>query len=253
MSSIRYMLAITLLAAAGVAHADSIWDQMGSADVTGEDATPKQGFAGNFSFGYLASTGNAPNSNLNTKLGLGYTKGRWQHGAVFEVIRATENGATTAERYDAAFQSDYQLNQKSYLFGYASYENDKFSGYNRRTTEAVGYGRHILKTKTQTLDLEAGVGARQANLIDGTDQHNGIIRLGGDYAWQFSDSGSLSQSLALEKGADNTYTESVTAVKASLIGSLALSVSYTVKHNSSVPVGTVNTDTYTTVSIEYSF
>lgn len=226
---------------------------MGGADAPTGGGPQKQGFAGDLSFGYLASTGNAPTSNLNTKLALRYSRGRWEHGAVFDAIRATENGSTTAERYDAAFQSDYQLNQKSYVFGYVSYENDKFSGYNRRMTEAVGYGHHLLQSETQKLDVEAGIGARQANLVDGTDQHNGIIRLGGDYSWQFSDNGGFSQSLAMERGADNIYTESVTAVKASLIGSLALAVSYTVKHNSTVPAGTVNTDTYTTVSIEYTF
>ena len=47
--------------------------------------------------------------------------------------------------------------------------------------------------------------------------------------------------------------ESVTALKARLVGDLALVASYTVKHNTDVPALTEKTDTYTALSLEYVF
>jgi putative salt-induced outer membrane protein len=45
----------------------------------------------------------------------------------------------------------------------------------------------------------------------------------------------------------------VTALRANLVGSLALVASFTVKNNSDVPVATENMDTFTALSIEYTY
>jgi putative salt-induced outer membrane protein len=45
----------------------------------------------------------------------------------------------------------------------------------------------------------------------------------------------------------------VTAISAKLLGDLALVASYTIKHNSDVPLLTEKTDTYTALSLEYAF
>ena len=45
----------------------------------------------------------------------------------------------------------------------------------------------------------------------------------------------------------------MTAIKATLIGDLALVASYTIKNNSEVPAGTEETDTYSALSLEYAF
>ena len=67
-----------------------------------------------------------------------------------------DNNTTTAERYLISGKSDYRLSDISYLFGTVDYEDDRFSGYDYRATEVVGYGRRVLNTETMTLELEAG-------------------------------------------------------------------------------------------------
>jgi len=47
--------------------------------------------------------------------------------------------------------------------------------------------------------------------------------------------------------------ESVSAVRANLVGDFALVVSYTIKHNTDVPPTSENTDKLSAVSIEYKF
>ena len=59
--------------------------------------------------------------------------------------------------------------------------------------------------------------------------------------------------MVVESGSNNTYTESVSAVKANLVGDFALVLSYTIKQNSDVPAGSEKTDRLTAISIEYAF
>ena len=95
-----------------------------------------------------------------------------------------------------------------------------------------------------------GAGARQSESSDGMSDDDLIFRAGLDYRWEFSETAEFTQIFALESGEVNTYLESISAVRARLLGNLALVASYTIKNNSEVPVGTENTDTYTALSLD---
>jgi len=73
------------------------------------------------------------------------------------------------------------------------------------------------------------------------------------YKWQFSETSEFGQTLRVEVGSDNTFSESVTSITARLIGAFNLVASYTIRNNSDVPVGTEKTDTRTAISLEYAF
>jgi putative salt-induced outer membrane protein len=253
--AIGLLLMFGLAAASQVARADSIWEDIDMPDAAdiGGDATGQTAWGGKVNLGYLATSGNTETTSLNTKGVVGLRSGDWQHVLMVEAIRATESGQTTAKRTQAAEKSEYSFSEHNYVFGLLNYEKDEFSGFDRRTSEAVGYGRRILHDDSQTLDLEAGVGARQTEFTDGSSRRASILRTAGDYSLKLSDTGSFSEELAVEAGRDNTYTESVTSLTSSLTGTLALQVSYTVKHNSTVLAGRENTDTFTSVSLQYSF
>ncbi|MDX1443437.1 MAG: DUF481 domain-containing protein, partial [Gammaproteobacteria bacterium] len=80
-----------------------------------------------------------------------------------------------------------------------------------------------------------------------------IGRVAGNYKWTFTETSDFGQQLMVESGSENTYTESVTQLSVKVMGNLDLAVSYTVKRNSSVPLGNEKMDTYTTVSVQYDF
>lgn len=243
------------------AAADSLWNTLPDipepvtvADSPAADTPPEPDhFKGSAELGYLASSGNSDTTSLNAKLVMEYEVEKWRHGFLAQAIRATNADLLTSERYQASAKSDYKFSEHNYFFGVANYDRDEFSGFTRRLSEALGYGRRIVATEKHMLDAEIGVGARQTTLVDGTEQNDNIARLGINYNWAISDTSSFSQTLAVESGDLNTYSESVTAVTANLMSQLALKVSYTIKRNSDVPVGVENTDTYTAVSVLYSF
>jgi putative salt-induced outer membrane protein len=170
-----------------------------------------------------------------------------------KAINATEDEQTTAEAYSASWKSEFNLTDRDFLFGRVNWRKDRFSGYDQQLSESVGYGRRIIDTGVHFLNAEIGAGARQADLVDGTSESDVILRAGVNYRWQFAERAAFTQDLSTESGEENTYVESITALKASLIGDLALVASYTIKNNSEVPAGSENTDRYTSLSLEYVF
>ncbi|HSD70923.1 MAG TPA: DUF481 domain-containing protein [Woeseiaceae bacterium] len=208
---------------------------------------------GHVKFGYLATSGNTENSNLNSSFQVGYTAGKWVHALDAFAVYASENEATTAEAYELGWKSERNLTEVDFLFGRVNWRKDRFSGYPEQVSESVGYGRRLIDKAPHTLNAEIGLGARQAERIDGVSENDTIIRAGLDYKWQFSETAAFTQDFVVEAGENNTYLESVSAVTARLIGDLALVASYTIKKNSDVLPGTEDTDTYTAVSLEYAF
>lgn len=204
-------------------------------------------------FGYLATSGNTETQSLSAKLGLINDRELWRHTLGLEATSNSDNEVTTAERYAADWQSDYKITKFDYLFGRLSYETDKFSGYDYRTSEVLGYGRRVLTTDSMKLDMEVGAGARQSKLETGAIEHEPILRLAGRYAWQISPTALFTQRLSADIGQDATITKSITALKVDVVGDLAMKVSYTVENTSTVPVGVKETDTETMVSLVYKF
>jgi putative salt-induced outer membrane protein len=213
----------------------------------------EEGLSAQVALGYLATSGNSNSENLSLNFGGDYYGEIWHHLLKGRAVRASTSGVTTAEAYGLSWQSERDFGEKSYLFGRMAWDQDKFSGYDQQIREVVGYGRHFIDSDRHQLNGEAGVGFRQSDLRDGTSEDKSISRLSVDYAFQLSDTAEFKQLLGIESGSDNTYVETVTSLSADVMSNLAIVLSYTVKRNSDVPVGTVKKDTFTAVSLEYSF
>ncbi len=218
-----------------------------------QNADEELGWSGKATLGYLATTGNTENSNLNTGLEIGYDTERWHHLARAAAIQATENDTTNAEAYELGWKSEWDMSEKSFLFGRLVWRKDRFGPYNTQFSQTVGYGRRLIDNERHKLNANIGAGARQSEDQFGIKNDETIVRGGMDYVWQLSETAKFSQDLLAEAGDANTYLESVTALSATLVGQMALVASYTIKHNTDVPPLTEKTDTYTALSLEYTF
>ena len=210
-------------------------------------------WSGKASLGYLATSGNTENSTLNSGFEVGYATGKWAHLFEAAAISASENEKSTAEAYDVGWKSERKITDHDFLYGRLSWRKDRFGAYDTQFSQTVGYGRRLIDNDAHKLNIELGLGARQSTLQIGIDDNETIYTAGGYYRWQFSETAHFRQDLKVEAGKSNTFAESVTAISAKLLGDLALVASYTVKNNSDVPPLTEKTDTYTALSLEYSF
>ncbi len=214
-------------------------------------AGPWKGEAG---AGLLATGGNSQTESLNAKLLLDYLHPQWKNRFTATAVNSGDDQRRTAERYSAANQFDYDFGQRNYGFATLEWEKDLFGGYRERTSEVIGYGRHVLTGPVHTLDLEIGAGARQTEEQGtGVEDDDVIGRLRGTYIRRLSDTSALAQSLKVDTGASNTSAEAITELKLSVIGRLFATLSFTVRHNTDVPAATEKTDTVTAVNLSLAF
>ena len=210
-------------------------------------------FEGAASLGYLSTSGNTDSENVNAAFSLKWQPSRWSHEFSVSAVRAETSGVTTADAQFANYAARRDFGEKSYLIAALDWQSDEFSAYDSQMSETVGYGRHLVATERHSLDVEIGAGARQAKLRTGMEQDESIGRAALEYAWDFSETAQFAQGLVIESGSSNTRTETLSELRADLIGNLALVVSYRVRHNSDVPVGTEKSDRFTAISLEYGF
>ena len=199
-------------------------------------------WAGSLSLGYLSTSGNTETTSYNTKFEVGHTKNDWEH-----------RSATTAESYQVGWRSAYEFTEHDFVFGTVDWRKDRFAGVVEQLSYAINYGRRVVDSASHHLDLGIGAGYRDSDRSDGTSEANAIGVGTLAYNWVWTESSGFTQDLIVESGSDNTYIESVSAVRARLIGDFNLVFSYTIKQNTDVPVGSEKRDTQTAVSIEYAF
>jgi putative salt-induced outer membrane protein len=231
--------------------------------LTHEDAAEenKGPWSGDYALGYLSSSGNTEDSSASFDFKTGYDLEVWHHLLKGKTFSSSTDNDSTAENYQLGWKSIYDLDPKNYVFGALDWNKDRFSSYTRQTYATAGYGRRILDSKRFILNLEIGAGySKQRAIISETEfetlkenQDGSVGSLGGIFVWNISDNAAFEQSLNIFYSSDNTRTESVSSIKAGLIGNVGLVLSYTVKNNSDVAPDIEKTDTYTSIALNYAF
>lgn len=218
-----------------------------------EAAEEESPWSGSVNLGYLATTGNTESSSLNSGFTINYKLELWEHMAMAAAIYSTESKVTTAEAYDFGWKSARNLTENDFLYGRLDWRKDRFASIETQFSQTVGYGRRLIDSDKHQLNGELGVGARQSDLADGTDESDTIVTGRLTYNWNISETASFGQAFLVEAGDSNTFTESVTDLRARLIGGLAMVLSYTIRNNSDVLPGSEKTDTRAALSLEYGF
>lgn len=209
---------------------------------------------GEAAMGLLTTSGNSQTQSFNGKVLLDYLAAKWKNNFTATALNNGDEEDTTAERYTAGDKLDYNFTARDYPFGAIDFEKDLFGGIRERTAETVGYGRHVLTGKVHLLDAEIGAGARQTEEQGTGDKESEAIgRVGGKYQWNISETSAFAQSLKVESGASNTFTEAVSELKLSIVGNLFTAISFTARKNSDVAPDNKKTDTVTSVNLSYAF
>jgi putative salt-induced outer membrane protein len=246
----------SLLALAAVVIAQA------SIGASAQDAGAEGPWSGSVAGGYLATTGNAEASAANLRADVAYTAGKWTHSAFATANLASQKKDSTAEAYTAGLKTRFNFAERFYAFGSVDWIGDRFSAYEYQVFEAAGLGWHAIVPPKHRLDLEVGPGFRQTKLrdvdttplVDESESQTdaiGLARL--EYEWTISETASFLQKGSAIVGSDNTFYESISQLKAGLVGNISLVLGYIVRHNTDVAPGFQKTDTQTTVSLEYAF
>jgi putative salt-induced outer membrane protein len=216
-----------------------------------QSSSPWSGEAG---LGFLSTSGNSESATLNTQLALVYSVEAVKNSFRATAIYGEQESVRSVERYTLGNQTDLNVTPRDYAFLALDAEKDLFGGVRERTAETVGYGRRLLTGPVHTLNAEIGAGARQTLAQGAAERENETItRLSGQYRWTISETSLFNQTLKVEASEDNTFTETVSELKLSVIGNIFAGISFTVRNNSEVPVDRKKTDTFTAVNLSYKF
>lgn len=225
-------------------------------------ATEKSSWDGSkIQFGLSSSTGNTESENYNTQINIDYTKYRWTNAFQANNWFGKSDGNVNQEKYFFQDQINYSFNDNAnidnYVFVSGNWTFDRFSPYKYQSVYALGYGRDWVKTDRLVLNTQIGPGYRRNKERDtGLIEANYILTTQAGIRWFITKTGALSETVRYDIGRPYDYLKSVTAFTNKIVGNLAVQISYTVEHYSSIPANSTNThktDTTTNVALVYTF
>jgi putative salt-induced outer membrane protein len=228
---------------------------------------PAQGWSGKGEIGYVMSRGNTDTDLANAKIDLADVVGDWKHSMHLEALYGRSAEITSAERWAALLQSDYQITPRAFAFGALHFMEDEFSGFQYQASATTGAGYKFIDTATNKLSAQIGVGYRRLRpellTMDASgaviartpgDSTGTIIGTAGfDFAHSFNAITKLSDKFLLESGSGNTSLENDLALVVSMSKALAISVGFTFLENTQPPAGLKKVNTLTTLNLVYAF
>ena len=115
-----------------------------------------------------------------------------------------------------------------YGFGRFSFEDDRFNGLDNSVTASGGLGYLIFDMPDYYWDVEAGPGYRYNAAED--EKGELIGRLASGLWYDLSPTSRFREQLSVEGGAENIISRSETSLTASIIGELAMKLSFVATH-----------------------
>lgn len=221
--------------------------------------------------GLISTSGNTDSSSIKGKIDAKQNLDNWRNQYVFETLYnqneilsgdAAGQKETTAQRWFTSIQSDYKLDDKHQgLFVYASYEDDRFSGFDYQGTFAIGYSDRWFENAKSHFDYSVGPGVsfvkfEDTDLVEGESEETAILRLSASYLYQISENAKFTQTFSSDVAFEsdrNTKSKAESAITANLNSSFALKASLSINHNSEVPAERESTDTQTALTLVYSY
>lgn len=223
-------------------------------------------WTGKAELGVLISDGNTEAKSANTKLDLVHEGSKWRNMLGFAALYGENAEFSTAERYEARYQTDYKITDKFSWFFSLRGEQDRFSGFEYQATAATGASYKFIDSPTTQLDASLGAGYRRLkeeilvksdagevlDRIEGEEGSEPVLTFSSNYAHNFTENTKITNKLLAESGPDNTAVQNDIALAVSMSKALALAVGVGVRYNSNPPPLAESTDTLMTVNLVYN-
>ncbi|RYD46773.1 MAG: DUF481 domain-containing protein, partial [Sphingomonadales bacterium] len=202
--------------------------------------------------GYVSS-GNTENVGLTAQVDLKRDGIDWRHKLLLQADYQESLGQVTRERYVAAYEPNWKLSDRGYIYGAAQYERDRFSGFTDRVSLSTGAGYSAIKRPELKLDLELGPAFRSTRLITDATESNVAARGSLDLDWKLSRGITVRQNASAYLQDANSTISSKSALLARLLGPLSAQLSYTLQYESMPPAGRKTTDTTSRAALVLDF
>jgi putative salt-induced outer membrane protein len=208
---------------------------------------------GRAELGGFISSGNSDVTGVAAIIDVTREGPRWRNKIRLQADYQESNGLVSRERYLAAYEPNYKVGDRTYLYGAAQVESDRFLGYDARFSASAGGGIGAVRSSALTLDLELGPAFRQTDFAERRTDGTLAARGRFDLDWKLTPAVTLSQDASAYLQRVNSTVASTTALNARLFGPLSAQLSYAVQYESTPTDGRRTTDTTSRASLVYSF
>ncbi|MFI8418517.1 YdiY family protein [Serratia sp. NPDC078593] len=216
-----------------------------------DPTTAKKPFEGNIQAGYNAQSGNSESSTLLASTSLTWFNTVSAYSLWGSANNTTSSNVRSSEKYQVGGRTRYNMTDRNYLFGQASWLNDRYAGYDSRSTLTGGYGRQIFNGPVHDLRVELGPGVRHDEYRHGGRTTKALAYGAANYTYQLTDNAKLSEGFSALANDDLTLN-SETALNVAINDKFSLRLAYTVTYNSEPPASAPKkTDTTTSVTLVY--
>jgi putative salt-induced outer membrane protein len=223
-------------------------------------------WTGKAELGFQASSGNTEAKSANTKFDMTHEGSKWRNAFSVGGLYGENEAFSTAERYEARYQTDLKVTDRMSWFMALRGEQDRFSGFAYQATGSTGVGYKFIDSPTTKLTASLGAGYRRQkseilvksdageviDRLDGEITSDPVATLSSNYEHAFTENTKLTNKLLAESGSDNTAVQNDINLSVSMTKTLALAVGFGVRYNSDPPPLAESTDTLTTVNLVYN-
>jgi|GEM_PF-7040731 len=229
-------------------------------------------WSGESELGYVWKSGNTQSETLNAKQRVVFDARPWTNTFIAEASNTVNSEVNTVsgkkekarigERYLVSDQVDYFVAKHTYTFGRASWEKDRFNGFEYRASWVLGVGHDFFDTGTFKLKGELGAGEAvdvieedlgATPIVNKQRRRDTLGHFFEELTWKFSTNAELGQSLRTEYTNFNTYSRFDVYIKSMLIANVAMKAAYTLRYNTDVPKDSRHKDEEFTLSLSYNF
>jgi len=219
------------------------------------DTTHK--FSGSGNFGFVNAAGNTDVTTLNFGENLMYapTK-KFQVSEMASNVYGKTDGVESADLWHASLRTDSDLGNRWGAYSLFEFDRNTFASIARRFQEGAGVLYHPIRSATDTLGAELGLGLVEEHTTSDSDSTQPIGRVAGSYRHIFAPKAYGEELLEvlpdLQEGRQ-LRINSATTVVAPLYKSLALKASYVVNFDNDPEPGRRKTDRFLTTGVQLSF
>lgn len=213
--------------------------------------------------GAFRATGNSSNTGLSGSLALTRKGIDWRHKLHGRADYQRSNGSTTREQYLFAYEPNYNISDKLFVYGLTQYERDRIQGFSARYAVSGGIGYQFIKQADLQLSAKIGPAYRITEFVNGESEDRIAGLLGVDFDWNITDRLKLthdtnavaetggSATVIVDSG--NTSINLVTGLNAKVSDKLTARFAYAIDYDSNPPEGAVQTDTLSRMTLIYDF
>jgi putative salt-induced outer membrane protein len=212
---------------------------------------------GNLEFSYVETSGNTSSETFVVagKAERTFSASKWS--AEIKALYGKKEEITSDKSWMGTLKYDRNITERTYGFLSETVERNTLKGIEVRYTSLAGLGYYFVKTPTDVLKGEAGLGYTRENPIAPlNDRGYPTARLFGGYSHSFTEKTRFEQTVEylpnLKEGDDYLINEE-SAFITNLMGNLAFKISYAVFYDNEPPAGFGKYDRLFKTALLYTF